>query len=897
MIKLFSAVAALMTAATPVIAGDVLAPASVRFAAQAADETPDFQKHILPLMGRAGCNGRACHGSFQGRGGFRLSLFGYDFKMDHEAIAEGDSPRVNLDTPLASKILEKATLEIPHEGGKRFEINSWQYHMMANWIKGGAKGVGEDGHVLKSISVTPSEIVWNGSSEPIPVKVFATWEDGTTEDVTCISRFRTNDESIAEIDEEGVVRIVGKGDTHVVAFYDNGVAVVPVMRAVTDLTGDNYPKVETPTKIDELVVEKLKKIGVVPSELATDEEFLRRASLDITGTLPTPKEVEAFVADKSPDKRKKKVDELLETPAYAAWWTTKLCDITGNNARNLDQTFRVEQSQQWYDWIEARIRANVPYDKLVEGIVLATSREPGQSYEEFCKEMRDYYAKDSKIDYADRETMPHYWTRRTIRTAEDKALNFAYTFLGVRLQCAQCHKHPFDQWTQQDFNQFKAFFERINTTNRPRDKEGREFYAQLEEKLGLKGLRGGDQRRLVQQAAKKGEVVPVAELVILPPRQAPRNRDKDRKKVTGSRTITPKLLGGEEVLDSQYDDPRTALMEWMRHEDNPYFARAWVNRVWAHYFGVGIIEPADDQNLANPPSNKPLLDYLAQGFIESGYNMKWLHREITGSATYQRSWRPNDTNANDNRNFSHALVRRLPAEVAYDAVRQATSATDVAERCREELKDRAIAQAQVGYRRGRDGYALEVFGKPDRTTTCDCERSNDVNLVQSIFLRNDQDLFTLIEQRDGWLQEVGQEYGLIADPKGKQADKREQQNLLTLSNQIEKTERQLAKARKQENEKQVERLEPQLKRLKQQHARLANQLKGKKEVSEDGLVVLAQADREQIIRQAYLRTLNRLPKEEELQRASQHLETTAGIEGVRDLLWTLLNTKEFIINH
>lgn len=899
MIKIVSAVAALVTAGATAVAAEALAPASQRFASDSVTETPDFQKHILPLMGRVGCNGRACHGSFQGRGGFRLSLFGYDFKSDHEAIAQGDYPRVNLEVPAASKILEKATEEIPHEGGKRFEKDSWQYNMIAQWIKSGAKGVPDDGHQLKSISVSPAEIIWDGSSEPIQVRVLATWEDGATEDVTCISRFRTNDESVAEVDEDGVVRIVGKGDTHIVAFYDNGVAVIPVMRAVTDLVGDKYPKVETSTKIDALVVDKLKKIGVVPSELCTDAEFLRRVSLDVTGTLPTPKEVEAFLTDRSPDKRGKKVNELLDTPAYAAWWATKLCDITGNNTQNLDPTFRQEQGQQWYDWIKARLEKNVPYDEMVAGIVLAVSRKPGQSYEEYCKEMRDYYAKDGKANFADRETMPHFWTRRTIRRSEDKALNFAYTFLGVRLECAQCHKHPFDQWTQQDFNQFTAFFDRITYANRPRDKEGREFYAQLEEKLGLKGLNGGDARRTVQKAAREGELVPVAELTIAPPRQPVRNRGKNnRQRVAGSRTITPKLLGGEEVLDANYDDPRTALMEWMRDEDNPYFARAWVNRVWAHYFGVGVIEPPDDQNLANPPSNKPLLDYLAKGFVESGFDMKWLHREITLSDAYQRSWKPNDTNVHDTRNFSRASIRRLPAEVAYDAVRQATAGSDVLAVFREDLKDRAIALANVGLRRGRDGYALEVFGKPDRTTTCDCERSNDVNLVQSIFLRNDQDLIRLMEQRDGWLQEVGRKYGLVRDPKAEQNEDRQRQTLATLDRQLQNSERQLNRARKQKNEELVEKLEQQIKRLQRQHTRIADQLdEDKKTVSKDGAIVLAKADREQVVREAYLRTLNRPPRPEELERASQHLGETGGIDGVRDLLWSLINTKEFIVNH
>lgn len=896
--RTWGTITALLLATGSVLGGDIVPPAAERFASEEVKEVPDFQKHILPMMGRAGCNGRACHGSFQGQGGFRLSLFGYDFKSDHEALTAGDSPRISLEVPLASKVLEKATEEIPHKGGKRFDVDSWQHRMLVKWIESGAKGVDEEGHKIKGLTVTPTEIISDGSSEPIQLKVLATWEDGTIEDVTCICRFRTNDESIAVIDEDGGVRVVGKGDTHVVAFYDNGVAVVPVMQPVSAYTGDAYPQVETPTKIDELVVQKLRKVGIVPSEQCTDEEFLRRVSLDITGTLPTPQEIQDFVADKSADKRSKKIDELLETPAYSAWWATKICDFTGNNTRNLDPTFRTEQASQWYEWVKARIAKNVPYDKLIEGMVVSYSRLPGQSYEDYCKEMVQYIAKDGKADFAERPTMPYFWTRRTIRTSDDKALNFAYAFLGVQLQCAQCHKHPFDQWTQQDFKQFTAFFDRINYSNRAADPEGRKYFAMLQEKLELQGLRGGEQRRIIGKAAREGQVVPLGELVVRPPRQQRRDRG-NRNQVRGSRTITPKLLGGEEVVDGQYDDPRIALMEWMRHEDNPYFATAWVNRVWTSYFGVGIIEPADDQNLANPPSNKPLLDYLAKGFIESGFDMKWLHRTIANSATYQRSWRTNETNIHDTRNFSHAIVRRLPAEVAYDIVRQATANNEQVAQFRENLKDRAIAEALVGDRRGRESYALEVFGKPDRTTTCDCERSNEVNLVQSIFLRNDQELFNLMEQRDGWLREVSDRYDLDPQANKTAEGRKQRENLVSLSKQVEVTQRQLKRAREQKKEKQVTKLAAQLRKLQREQRELVALLKSDKEEQAESAKgpVLAKADQQQIVREAYLRTLSRQPRPEEIARACEHLESTPGIEGVRDLLWSLLNTKEFIVNH
>ena len=338
------------------------------------------------------------------------------------------------------------------------EDDSWQYRMFVRWIEDGAKGV-ENPVKFERLEVIPAEIVFEKEGQAVALRVIAHWADGSREDVTCISRYRTNDESIAEISPDGVVTSHGKGDTHVVAFYDNGVAVTQVILPVSDQVGPNYPDVPAPTKIDEHVVAKLRKLGIVPSEVCTDAEFLRRVSLDLTGTLPTPAEVEAFAADASPGKRAAKVEELLARPSYAAWWTTKLCDITGDSARNLQlQGLNEPVARDWYDWIYKRVEENTPYDQIVERIVLATSRKPGQSYDDYIKEQSAYYRQDAPADFAERETMPYFWIKRRMQKPEDRALSFSYTFLGVRLECAQCHKHPFDQWTQDDFNQFTAFF-------------------------------------------------------------------------------------------------------------------------------------------------------------------------------------------------------------------------------------------------------------------------------------------------------------------------------------------------------------------------------------------------------------------------------------------------------
>lgn len=350
----------------------------VRFAkVDVAGETPDFKQHVVPLLGKLGCNGRACHGSFQGRGGFRLSLFGYDFDADHDEIYG----RVDPEVPSDSLFLQKALMQVQHEGGQRVKEGTWEHQLLRRWIESGSSGQVAEPAILTKLEVTPNEILFSADDQKQQLKAVAIWSDGSTEDVTALCRFQTNDDQIADITEDGLVQSGLSGDTHVVAFYDSAVVPIPVIRPVSDQFGDRYPATQTPTKIDELVVQKLRKVGIVQSDLCTDAEFLRRVSLDVTGTLPTSKEVREFLADSSTDKRSRKIDELLERPGYVAWWTTRLCDFTGNSDDKLNNVtpVRPEASKQWYAWIEKRVRENMPYDDIVEGIVMAVSRDPGES--------------------------------------------------------------------------------------------------------------------------------------------------------------------------------------------------------------------------------------------------------------------------------------------------------------------------------------------------------------------------------------------------------------------------------------------------------------------------------------------------------------------------------------
>lgn len=890
---------ALMLSATLASAADITPSAAERFSDPQVEEIPQFRKHVVPILSRLGCNGRACHGSFQGQGGFRLSLFGYDFKMDHDGLSE----RIDTDVATDSYALQKALTIESHEGGKRFSQDDWEYRIFLNWIKGGAKPYDPAAQPdFVRLHVEPKEIVFRSDSETAQLKVLVEWSDGTMEDVTKLSRYRSNDESVAVIDRDGLVSVGGKGDSHVVVFYDNGVVPIPVIRPVTDLVGSNYPEIKTSTKIDELVVTKLSKLGIVPSGLCTDSEFLRRISLDLTGTLPSSRELKAFLADSSPDKRATKVEELLERPGYTAWWTTKLCDYTGNNDTQLVNVLpeRSAASKNWYNWIHERVEKNVPYDQIIAGIVTGTSRQEGESFEEFCENMNEIQQNDS-LTFAQRDSMPFFWARRNVRQNEEKALSFAYSFMGIRIQCAQCHKHPFDQWTQDDYNQFTNFFTRIQFGTRDRDAFNKMQDALLakSDKSEEELRNGGIRRRELYRLAREGNPIPLQEVFVREmPSNTRRNANRNRNR-NNNRTfpLTAKLLGDEEVNLEDAPDPRAALMEWLRSEDNPYFAKAFVNRVWANYFNVGIVEPPDDLNLANPPSNAALLDYLAAGFQNSGFDMKWLHREICNSDTYQRSWSPNDTNGNDERNFSRSVPRRLPAEVVLDALKQATLNDEKSLAMVTDVEDRAIARISTR----NNNYALGVFGFSTRESNCDCDRSMEASLLQTIYLRNDRETQTLLQDRNSWVAQVMAEITPQSRQNSRNPEGSEKRRLAELKKQYEsRSERLEAMKKRKPDNPRIKQGERQLAQLQKQIAaeRKRLGLDKPKTKEPEKTAEKSEYDAEELIQRAYLRTLTRYPSEEELNSASEFLASSEDLRsGLEGLLWALLNTKEFIVNH
>ncbi|HSI12806.1 MAG TPA: DUF1549 and DUF1553 domain-containing protein [Chthoniobacter sp.] len=833
------------------VAGLVLATgeASALDSGVSQEQEPSFRRHVIPLLSRSGCSGRECHGSFAGQGGFRLSLFGYDFEADHKALTQdtgGDEGevRVNLKDPAKSLLLLKPTAQVKHKGKERFKKDSWEYNLLLRWITAGAKDDAAQAPEFERLEVIPKEVVFQSAGQKVQVKVLAHWKNGTAEDVTLLTRFRSNDDAIATVSDKGLVESLGKGDTHIVAFYDNGVAPISVMLPVGEFVGAKYPQIRATTKVDELVLTKLRKLGIVPSEPCTDAEFLRRVSLDLAGTLPTPAEAVKFLTDKSPDKRAKKIDELLESPGYAAWWATKLCDFTGNSTRQIFSEnvpdLNGEFSRQWWEWLYRRVAGNEPYDKLAAGIILATSRSsPDQSYKDYALEMASYLRHDHPADFAQRATMPYFWARKNVQKPEDRALAFAHAFLGVRIECAQCHKHPFDQWTKTDYVQFQAFFEPVRYDADIRRDDVNFATVTKDLRLATGGkmeMRNKNDEQAqgeeIRRRIDAGEIFPIHEVYIAT--RHPRNTTvKQDTQVYAGRVLTPKLLGGDEVLLKGYADPREPLVQWLHSKDNPYFARAFVNRVWAAYFHRGLIEPVDDMNLANPPVNAELTDYLTADFIAHGYDMKRLHRTILNSDTYQRSWRPNVTNEGDDRNFSRFIVRRLPAEVLLDAMTLATTTNERQQTFVADVAHREIGPNITAFglelfgKNSQPNYTLAAFGKSPREMNCDCERTTVPTLLQTLYTRNDPEMLARIENQrtetPAWI----------------------------------------------------------------------TQLRGPLHAQST-----APGKLDQWIAEAFLRTVSRPPTMEELQNARGDIAAAKDpIDGLRDLLWAMLNTREFSVNH
>jgi hypothetical protein len=765
----------------------------------------DFERHIMGLLSKVGCNSGSCHGSFQGKNGFRLSLFGYEPSIDFASLTRDNfGRRVNTVKPDDSLVLLKATGQMAHDGAMRFGKNGWVYNVFREWINSGAKWTPGSGKIEK-LEVTPKDFALLTDDKPQQVKVTATFADGTTEDITPFCDFRITDDSIAALSPLGQLTARTPGDAGLTILYRGSIQAIRVL--VPAPSKGAYPKVPEVNFIDKEVFAKLKMLNMVPAELAADVTFLRRIYIDTTGQLPTAEEVREFIADKDPKKREKLIDKLLQNPLHAAIWATKLSDVTGNNTQALENPAPTQpkRSQMWHDWLRKRFADNVPYDELVRDIITATSlddRKPDE-WIEFVKKVDEQAAKGFTTDYPEKKTLDLFWRRQQAVPIEIWGEKVAVAFLGVRLECAQCHKHPTDRWTQDEYWAFANLFTQVS------------FNANQFSSTDLKKLadaENAERRSKLPMGANQNNIMLVREMFA-----APTVGTKGKPNPATNKFPTPKALGGPEIPQKTGVDSRVKLAEWMTAPENPYFARSFVNRVWAHYFGIGLVHPVDDFSLANPPTNARLLNALADDFIKSKYDIRSLERNILLSRTYQLDYKTNESNKFDKNNFSHAYIRPLMAEQVVDVLNAALGVDETF--VTQDAAPAGTRVVEVGSSRLASpnlAYALRIFGRPPRTTACDCERAAEPALPQTLFRMTDQSILQKFTDANGRAAKLGK-------------------------------------------------------------TKLTNT---------------------ELVDELFLSTLSRLPKADEKEDALKHLSGAKNrLEGITDVLWALVNTREFILNH
>lgn len=685
----------------------------------------DFERHVMGLFGRAGCASGSCHGSFQGKGGFRLSLFGYEPDKDFLALTrEAQGRRVNPSDPDSSLVLLKATGQVKHDGLTRFARDTWQYRLFREWIAQGANWNRGSGDV-KQIQVVPPEYAFSKPGQTGQLVVQAIFADGSRENITPFCDFRTNDDAVAEVTSLGQVKSRRPGDTAIVVSYRGNVLPVRVLVPAELPPGFVYPKTTEVNFLDREVFTKLRRLNMVPSELSSDSEFLRRVTIDTIGSLPTPEDYRTFLADTRPDKRARKIDELLAHPLHASLWATKFCDITGNNTDALEnpQQQRARRSQMWHDWFRKRMTDNLAYDEIVRGVLCATSRE-GMSPEDWLqqtKEIDEALTKGFQTPYSQRATLDLFWRRQQALPSDQWAQKTAAAFMGVRLECAECHKHPFDRWTQIDYRSFANLFSVVN------------FNVSAETRK-LVDAENAERRK----QGRNNQIAIVREVFIGNPVPRP-GMPALFTHPDNNMALTPRAPAGPEITLQSGKDPRIELFDWLRSPDNPFFARSFVNRVWGHYLGIGIVHPVDDFSLANPPSNDKLLNALAKFFVENKYDIRALERAVLNSRTYQLSVVPNETNKFDRNNYSHSFMRPMMAEVVVDVLNDALGTT-------ESFGNEAPAGCraiEIGSSRLQNqtvAYAFRIFGRPPRTLACDCERAMEPGLPQKLYLMADSNV-------------------------------------------------------------------------------------------------------------------------------------------------------------
>jgi hypothetical protein len=826
----------------------------------------------------------------KGQNGFALSMFGADPEGDHARIVrEFNGRRIDFFHPAASLLLQKGTGQFPHGGGVRIRPGSAEYELLLRWITHGAVADDAAASRLRTLQVSPAEQVAT-PGEQYRLHVQATFADGSQEDVTAFCSFESLDRSVATIDSVGNVTAVAVGEAGLLVRYHAQPAAAQVL---VPRSGAGHLSDATPFNfVDTHVLAKLKQLNLPAAEVCDDATFVRRSYLDVIGQLPPPDVVRAFLADHAPDKRNRVVEQLLSHPGHADLWTLRFLDLLkasdfGVYADALSQEHDAPRMQAW---VRARLLENTPYDEFVERILLATSCE-GRTMEEYAAEVKalfEGYAPgrpDLEL-YANRRTLDLFWQRRGSDGVKG-TLQVAHAFLGLRLECAQCHRHPHDNWQQDDLLDFANLFMRVRPVgfqgeNEKKFADAAVFVKQFNDEAKLlevevKKRKEGEGKQLEEDAKKaKSEADQLAAEIsklektngdtgsidekrsmlasakeriaradnfrqetaafekqakMLPEvarrllhaecRLLPAGDNAKVSSTLGTReSKTSRLLGEAEPVTVPDDrDPRELVIQWMRRPDNPFFAKAIVNRVWAHYFGRGLIDPPDNLSAFNPATHPELLQQLGDEFVKHGYDLRWLHRAILTSRTYQQCSQPAPGAATDRTHYASFPLRRLPAEVMLDALNTATGTTENMDMKYYHWPD-SLNTVQVPFvpRNSFVAFVLETYGRPQRKAAvqCDCERDSSPSIFQVLTLANHPRVWEKIKEPSGRVAQV----------------------------------------------------------------------------------LASGGDEAAQIDELYLTALSRLPTDQERATCRQFLTTAENpASGLQNLLWTLLNTREFLLQH
>jgi hypothetical protein len=628
-------------------------PVPVKVKDAKADRPISFNLDVMPIFMRAGCNTGSCHGAARGKDGFRLSLFGFDPKGDHHRLTrEINGRRINMALPAEGLLMEKAAGKVPHTGGGRLKEGDQYWNELIRWHEAGANYDPDNVATPVSMEVFPKRAVLDGKGSQQRLTVRAKYSDGTDRDVTKLALFMSSNDNSAKVSPDGIIEAENRGEAFVMARFAVFTIGSPFVVLPKGLKFD-FPKVTENNYVDTLINKKLSDLRIAPSELCTDEAFIRRLYIDVIGLLPTPEEYERFMKNPAPNKREQLIDELLNRKEFAELWVMKWAELM--QIRSSDRV-SYKATLQYFNWLQDKIATNVPVNVWVQELL-------GASGGTFRSPATNYYQNETDI----------------LKVSE----NVAQVFMGMRIQCAQCHNHPFDRWTMDDYYGFAAFFSQI----------------------GRKGA--DDPREIIVFNSGGGEV----------------------NHPVGGRQMKPKFLGGA-TPDVAGKDRRQVMGSWLASPENPYFATNLSNIVWAHFFGKGIIDEVDDVRVSNPPSNGELLNELGKKFTDYKYDFKKLVRDICMSQTYQRSTVPNASNESDTRNFARQSVRRIRAETMLDVISQVTETKNKFPGLPNGARAVQIADGNVST------YFLTTFGRASRETVCSCEVKLEPTLSQSLHLLN-----------------------------------------------------------------------------------------------------------------------------------------------------------------